>query len=572
MAGCKPQEQAATTAAAVAGGYDYNGNVVIDPVNRIEGHLRVVCEVENGKVKDVWSQSVLFRGIEIILQGRDPRDAPHFTQRSCGVCTHVHALASTRALDDAFGVQGKIPENGVILRNLIMGSQFLHDHLVHFYHLHALDWVDVVSALSADPKKAADIANSISPRETKVSDLKAVQDRVKKLVDSGQLGIFTNAYFLEPHDAYRLPPEVNLIATAHYLEALKVQILPSRMMAIIGGKNPHTQSLLAGGISCYDALRKERIAELRSLFNQTKKFIQEVYLTDLLAVAPYYLDWGGIGGTTNFMSFGEFPEDETDLNSRYIPQGVIYNRDMSKVEDFNPDMIEEHVKRSWYEAGSPKHPYKGETKPMFTDMDDLDGKYSWMKAPRYGDASVETGPLATVLVAYAKGQPQAKAYVDTVLKKLGVGPEALFSTLGRTAARCVETLMVIDKMDEWFNRLEANVAKGNTDIVFDAEIPKSGQGVGFVNAPRGGLSHWIDIEDHKIKNFQLVVPSTWNLGPRCDNGKMSAVEEALVGTPVFDPKRPVEILRTIHSYDPCIACGVHVIDPKSNEVYKFKVC
>lgn len=547
---------------------DYNGKVVIDPITRIEGHLRIEVEVENGKVKDAWSSSTLFRGLEIILKGRDPRDAQHFTQRSCGVCTYVHALASTRCVDNAIGV--KIPENATIMRNLVLASQFLHDHIVHFYHLHALDWVDVTNALKADPKKAAEIANSISPRPTKAEDLKAVQDKLQAFVDSGQLGIFTNAYFLGGHPAYVLPAEVDLIATAHYLEALRLQVKAARAMAIFGAKNPHTQFTVAGGCTNYDALRPERVAEFMSLFKETKKFVDEVYIPDLLAVASYYKDWAGIGGTTNFMSFGEFPTDEYDLNSRYIPQGVLFDRDLSKPMDFNPDDIKEHVRYSWYEGAEARHPYDGVTEPKYTDMHG-DGRYSWMKAPRYQGKSIEVGPLATMLVGYAKGQPEIKKTVDMVLGHLNVGPEALFSTLGRTAARGIETVVIANQVENWVNKLQSNVASGNDDLYTDWEWPKESEGVGFVNAPRGGLSHWVKQKDGVIENFQLVVPSTWNLGPRDESGALGPVEEALVGTPIADPKRPVEVLRTVHSYDPCIACGVHIIDSESNETYKFKV-
>jgi len=549
----------------------FKGPIVVDPVTRIEGHLKIEVEVDQGKIVNAWSSSQLFRGLELILKGRDPRDAQHFTQRSCGVCTYVHALASTRCVDNAVGVDKKMPDNARIIRNLVLASQFLHDHIVHFYHLHALDWVDVTGALTADPKKAASIANSISTRQTKAEDLKAVQDKVKGLVDSGQLGIFTNAYFLGGHAAYYLPPEVNLIATAHYLEALHLQVKAARAMAVFGAKNPHPQFTAVGGVTCYESLTDKRINEFVELYKETKQFVDECYLPDLLAVASYYKDWAGIGGTTNFMSFGEFPKVENDMKSRWIPGGVIYKRDLTKVDEFDPNLIMEHVKHSWYEGDKAFHPYKGVTEPKYTKYEDRD-RYSWMKAPRYDGKSVETGPLATVLVAYAKGQPEIKKTVDYVLEKLGVGPEALFSTLGRTAAKCIETKVIADKMMDWVNELSENVKKGNTKIYEEWKMPDVAEGVGFVNAPRGGLSHWIKIKGGKIENFQLVVPSTWNLGPRCGNDIMSAVEEALIGTPIADPERPVEILRTVHSYDPCIACGVHVIDSKTNKVRKFKVC
>ncbi|MFP5223592.1 MAG: nickel-dependent hydrogenase large subunit [Acidobacteriota bacterium] len=547
----------------------FTGPVVVDPVTRIEGHLRMVVEVEAGKIKNAWSSSQLFRGLEIILKGRDPRDAQHFTQRSCGVCTYVHALASTRAVDNAVGV--KVPENATIMRNLVMASQYLHDHIVHFYHLHALDWVDVTSALKADPAKAAKIANSISPRKTEASALKAVQDKVKALVDSGQLGIFTNAYFLGGHQSYYLPPEVNLIATAHYLEALHLQVKAARAMAIFGAKNPHTQFTVVGGCTNYDALRPERIAEFVTLFKEVKKFVDEVYIPDLLTVASYYKDWAAIGGTSNFLCFGEFPQkSEFGFDDRFLPAGYIMKRDLKGVKPVDPKQIMEHVAHSWYKGTDAKHPYEGVTDPQYTNLEDKD-RYSWMKAPRYMNEPMETGPLAKVLVAYAKGHKATVKTVDMVCAKLGVGKEALFSTLGRTAARGVETAVIAGEMESWVKKLADNVKKGNTKLYQDWKMPDSAQGVGFVDAPRGALSHWIDIKGGKINNFQLVVPSTWSLGPRCAAGKLSPVEEALVGTPIADPKRPVEILRTIHSFDPCIACGVHVIEPESNEVLSFKV-
>ena len=542
--------------------------MVVDPITRIEGHLRIEVEVDNGKISNVWSSSQLFRGLEIILKGRDPRDAQHFTQRSCGVCTYVHALASTRCVDNAIGV--RIPKNATLIRNIVLGSQYMHDHLVHFYHLHALDWVDVTNALKADPVKAAKIANTISGRPTKAEDLKAVQTKLKTFVESGQLGPFTNAYFLGGHPSYYLEPEVDLIATAHYLEALRLQVKAARMMASFGGKNPHTQFTVAGGVTCYDALTPKRIKEFRDLWKETNEFINQVYIPDLLAVAANYKDWTQYGGTSNFITFGEFPTDEYDLNSRFLPPGVIMQRDLANMQGFNPDKIEEHVKYSWYEGDKAHHPYEGVTEPRYTDMHG-EGRYSWMKAPRYMEEAMETGPLAQVLAAYAKGHPKIKPLVDMVLAKLGVGAEALFSTLGRTAARGIETVVIAEETGRMLDELEANVAAGDDKIYEEIEMPRDAEGVGFVTAPRGALSHWIKIRDHKIENFQLVVPSTWSLGPRCAKDKMSPVEEALVGTPVADPKRPVEILRTVHAFDPCIACGVHVIDSQTNEVHKFKI-
>lgn len=545
----------------------FSGPVVIDPLTRIEGHLRIEVEVQNGRVKDARSVGTLFRGLETILVGRDPRDVQHFTQRTCGVCTYTHALCSTRALEDAIKVE--IPKNATYIRNLVLGMQYLHDHIVHFYHLHALDFVDVTSALQADPVKAAKLCSSISPRPTSADDLKAVQAKLKAFVESGQLGPFTNAYFLGGHPAYYLDPEANLIATAHYLEALRLQVKAARAMAVFGAKNPHTQFLVAGGVTCYESLTPERISEFEGLYKEVNDFVNQVYIPDLLLVGGAYKDWTKIGGTTNFMTFGEFPGDERKLETRWLKPGVLFDRKLD-VLPFDPSKIEEHVRHSWYVGDKAHKPFQGVTEPKFTFMGDKD-RYSWMKAPRYDGRAVETGPLAQVLVAYLTGNEEVKPVVDTVLQTLSLTPADLFSTLGRTAARGIETAVIAKKTGELLEAYKANVASGDKKIVENCEVPDKGEGVGFVNAPRGGLSHWLVIENKKVANFQLVVPSTWNLGPRCANGIPSAVEEALMDTPIADPKRPVEILRTVHSFDPCIACAVHVIDGRTNEVSKFQI-
>jgi [NiFe] hydrogenase large subunit len=541
--------------------------VVIDPITRIEGHLRIEVEITNGKVSNAWSSSMLFRGLEIILQGRDPRDAWLFTQRSCGVCTLVHGLASVRAVDDAAKIT--IPENARLLRNLLLGAQFLHDHIVHFYHLHALDWVDITSALKADPKKTADLAAKVtSAPKSGVNDFKATQARLKKFVDSGQLGIFANGYW--GHPAYKLPPEVNLLAVEHYLMALRQQARTARMHAVFSGKNPHLQGLVVGGVTCATDLTPDRIAEFKYLWQETMDFVNNVYIPDVLAVAGFYKDWGKIGGTTNFLVYGEFPQTAKEPDSFLFPRGAIFKRNVAQVEPVDVAAVEEHVKHSWYEGDKALPPSKGETKPKPGKLDTND-RYSWMKAPRYKGEPMEVGPLARVLVAYGKGHAATKAAVDGVLKQLHLPVDALFSTLGRVAARALETKIIGEAMEGWMTQLIENIKKGDTKIYQDYEMPDEAMGAGLNDVPRGALGHYIQIKDQKIGNFQLVVPSTWNLGPRCAQNKPGPLEEALMNTPVADPKRPVEILRTIHSFDPCIACGVHVIDPQTNEVYKFKV-
>jgi [NiFe] hydrogenase large subunit len=474
-----------------------------------------------------------------------------------------------RAVEDAVDV--KIPKNARLIRNLLHGAQFQHDHIVHFYHLHALDWVDVVSALKADPAATAKLSDNVSNAPWGGSNyFKSVQQRLQTFVDSGQLGPFTNAYW--GHPAYVLPPEANLMAAAHYIEALRLQAKAARMHAIFGAKNPHLQSLVVGGVTSVKDLTPDRIAEFLYITKETQSFIENVYIPDLLAVASFYKDWGAIGGTANFMAWGEFPEGDDEPGSLFMPRGAIMNRNLGGMKMAEQAKVTEHVSRAWYEDGSPKHPYTGETKPLQEDPQYRPGggKYSWFKAPRYEQKACEVGPLARVLVAYGAGKKDIKALVDSTLQKLGVPVQALFSTLGRTAARGLETVAIGQAMPGWIMELVENLKSGDTQTYQSWEMPSSGRGVGLNDVPRGSLGHWIEIEDKKIKNYQYVVPSTWNLGPRDEQGQLGPVEEALIGTPVADPARPLEVLRTVHSFDPCIACGVHVIDPHSNQVYKVK--
>ncbi len=550
---------------------NYSGPIVVDPITRIEGHLRIEVEVEDGMIKDAKSCGTLFRGIENILVGRDPRDAQHFTQRTCGVCTFTHALTSTRALEDALNLE--IPKNANLIRNMMLGIQYVHDHIVHFYHLHALDFVDVAAATKADVKATAKLAAQISKKPTSEADLKAVQDKVTGLVASGQLGPFTNAYFLGGHEAYKLTPEQNLLAVAHYLEALRIQVKTAKAMAIFGSKNPHPQTLIAGGVTCYNSLNDEAMNMFNELYMDSMDFVENTLIPDVILVGGVYLGEATYGGgAVNYLTFGEFPAPgkERDLNSRWLKPGVIKNRDLSKVYEFDPSKVEEHVRHSWYEGSEAKHPYEGVTEPSFTYIGDQN-RYSWLKAPRYDGMVVETGPLAQMLVSYAHGQREVTEPVNFVLETLGVGPEALFSTLGRTAARAIECLVIGKQVRVWFEELKKNIASGDTKLCENIEVPASGRGVGFVTAPRGGLSHWLNIEDHKIANFQLVVPSTWNFGPKDLDGNRGAVELSLIGNPIADPKRPVEILRTVHSFDPCIACAVHVIDVNTGETQDYRI-
>ncbi|NOY54118.1 MAG: nickel-dependent hydrogenase large subunit [Deltaproteobacteria bacterium] len=565
--------------------------IAIDPVTRIEGHLRIEAKVEGGKVVDAWSSSTMFRGIELILKGRDPRDAWAFTQRACGVCTTVHAFASIRAVENALDIT--IPDNARIIRNIISAVQFVQDHVIHFYHLHALDWVDIISALSADPAKTAALAQSISDwPNSSVTYFRETKAKIQTFVDSGQLGPFSNAYW--GHPAYKLPPEANLMAVSHYLEALDWQRDIIRIHALLGAKNPHLQTFLVGGMAVpvdpnsQNALNAGSLAFMKELATKIRRFVEQVYIPDLLAVASFYKEWAAYGGGVgNYLVYGEFPNNNvSNTDNLWLPRGIIMNRDLSTVLPVDQEKIREYVTHSWYEYpegnATGRHPYEGETNDRYTgpkppyDFLNTDAEYSWLKAPRYEETSMEVGPLARMLVAYASGHAEVKAAVNLVLGKLGVGPEALFSTLGRTAARGVETLVIADRLPGWIDELAANMKKGDLRVHADekwdpATWPKTAQGYGWYEAPRGALGHWIKIRKTKIDNYQMVVPSTWNGSPMDAGGKKGPWEAAIIGTPVADPEKPLEILRTVHSFDPCMACAVHVIDPEGKEVIRVKV-
>lgn len=565
--------------------------IAIDPITRIEGHLRIEVELEDGIVRDAWSSGTMFRGLELILQGRDPRDAWVFAQRACGVCTTVHALASVRSVESALEI--RIPRNARLIRNLIAGAQYVQDHVVHFYHLHALDWVDVISALDADPRATARLAGSISDWPTSSpGHFATVQRRLRAFVDSGQLGPFANGYW--GHPAYRLTPEANLMAVAHYLEALDWQREVIRIHALLGAKNPHPQTYVVGGMALgldpnsSEALNAIGLSEIAALIGRAKDFVDRVYVPDVLAVAGFYKDWAGIGaGLGNFLVYGDFPDDDSgDPSGFFFPRGRILGRDLSMVHAVRHTEVAETVAHSWYEdpAGDDtfRHPWDGVTRPKYSGptppFETLAGhdKYSWLKAPRYEGTPMEVGPLARMLVAYASGHGPVRAEVDGVLAALGVGPAALYSTLGRIAARAIETKVVAAQLGRWLAELAANVGTGDLAIAdvsrWDpASWPAEAQGWGLEEAPRGALGHWIRIRDRKIENYQFVVPSTWNGSPRDADGNRGAWEEALIGTPVADPERPVEVLRTVHSFDPCMACAVHVFDPRRGSSVEIRV-
>ena len=556
--------------------------IVVDPITRIEGHLRIEAEIKDGKIIDAYSSSTMVRGIEEIVKGRDPRDVWAFVQRTCGVCTTVHALTSVRAVEDALGIV--VPPNAELVRNLMNGALYIHDHVVHFYHLHALDWVDVVSCLSANPAETSRIAMSISnwPKSS-VGYFSDVQKRIKKFVDSGQLGIFANGYW--GHKQMKLPAEINLLAVAHYLEALEWQKEIVKVHTIFGGKNPHP-NYLVGGMACAintndpGGLNAERLAYVGQLLADGKEFVEQVYLPDLVAIAGFYKDWGAIGsGIGNYMTYGDFPTNGyNDPSSFKFPSGVIKNQDISTIHEIDhrdSTEIVEYVNKSWYDyAGGDEtglHPWDGETKinysgpkPPYEHLD-VDQKYSFIKTPRWKGEAMEVGPLARMLMGYAHGREEFVSIVDSTLSALDVPITALFSTLGRTAARGLESQLVANWNMEFYNQLITNIKNGdermaNSEMRDPSLWPKECKGVGYMEAPRGALAHWVIIKDGKVANYQQVVPSTWNASPRDPQGQMSAYESALIGTPVADPEQPLEIIRTIHSFDPCLACAVHLYD------------
>jgi Ni,Fe-hydrogenase I large subunit len=562
--------------------------IVIDPLTRIEGHLRIEATITNGKVADAWSASTMFRGLEKILIGRDPRDAWFYTQRVCGVCTTVHALASVRAVENALGIT--IPDNARLIRNLLCGAQFLQDHVVHFYHLHALDWVDVVSALSANPTTTSNLQKSISAwGNNSAAYFTSVRDRLQTFVNSGQLGLFANGYW--GHPAYKLSPEANLLAVAHYLEALDVESKFIQFHALLGGKNPHPQTYLVGGTATVinpaasgNAINAARIATMRSLLTEVTKFITQVYVPDVKLVASQYPSWATLGDSAgNFLAFGEFPLDNTPgPGSYYLPQGVVLNRDLSHpAQAVNQALINEYVTHSWYSYtggdSAGLHPTLGQTSPNYTgpnppyDHLDTNSKYSWLKAPRYNGQAMEVGPLARMAVAYANGHTRARALIDGLLSALGLPASALFSALGRVAARAVETQMIAEQMTGWITALETNMNANNLTIhdgsKWDPSTwPAQASGWATTEAPRGALGHWVSFANGKITNYQLVVPTTWNGSPRDASGQRGPFEQSLIGLPVADPAKPVEILRVIHSFDPCMACAVHLTDARGVEI------
>lgn len=563
--------------------------IVIDPITRIEGHLRIDCEIDGGKVRKAWSSGTMWRGIELILKGRDPREAWIFTQRFCGVCTTVHAIASVRAVENALGLE--VPLNAQYIRNLIVAAHAIHDHIVHFYHLAALDWVDIVSALSADPKATSRLGQKLSAyAHNDEVEIRRVQDKLKAFVGSGQLGPYATGYW--GHPAMRLPPEVNLLAATHYVQALDVQRTANKIVAVLGSKTPHIQNLAVGGVAnpinpdSQSTLTLERLWAIKAWIEQLHDFVNEAMLVDVAAVGALYADWTGYGaGVTNYLSVPDLPLD-TKGTRFALPGGWVPKGDPAALvpiasyqDAFFEKGVKESVKHAWYRyEGSPeaRHPWDGQTNPAWAPFAE-DGKYSWIKAPTFYDERAQVGPLANVLAMYAAGHEPARRHTDRLLKLAGAvaGSEiplaALHSTIGRIAARAVRCAVMLDALEEQWRLLVDNIAKGDL-ATFNRPVFPRGEirGVGFHEAPRGMLSHWVVIKDGRIENYQAVVPSTWNAGPRDDQDRPGPYEASLVDNPVADPEQPLEVLRTVHSFDPCIACAIHMADRERRPIVQVR--
>jgi hydrogenase large subunit len=561
-------------------------HITVDPITRIEGHLRIDVEVDGGRVTKAWSSGQMFRGIERILQGRDPRDAWLYTQRFCGVCTTVHAITSVRAVENALKLE--IPPNAQYIRNLIVAAHAMHDHIVHFYQLSALDWVDVVSALKADVAKTAALAASISdwPGNSQ-KQLQAVKDRLAGFVAGGQLGIFTNGYW--GHPAMKLAPEVNLLAVSHYLQALDYQRQVNQVVAILGSKTPNIQNLAVGGVANainldnQATLNMAKLYMVKDLLDSVKQFIEQVYFVDVCAIGAMYADWLNYGaGVKNYLAVPDLPTDAKGT-AFDLPGGTIFEGNLAGVkaitsfeDPYFQKNVTESIAHAWYDGDWRRHPYDEETVPKYTTFQ-ADGKYSWIKAPRFDGQVMQVGPLAQVLVGFAQGHEPTTRWAAKALATAGkvagttLTPAVLHSTLGRHAARMIRTAVISETADRHWTLLVENIGKGDTRIFNQPVFPKGEQqGFGFHEAPRGTLSHWVVIEDGTIKNYQAVVPSTWNAGPRDEKNQPGPYEASLVGNPVADPERPLEVLRTVHSFDPCIACAVHTLDVDGREIARVR--
>ncbi|MFI5254447.1 MAG: nickel-dependent hydrogenase large subunit [Candidatus Limnocylindrales bacterium] len=567
--------------------------VVIDPVTRVNGGLRVEVEVADGAVSDAWVSGTMFRGLETVLRGREPLGAWLLAQRICGDCSGVHALASVRAVENALGVA--IPRNARTIRNLLLGSEFVLDHVAHFYQGQVLDWLRPLTALAADPADTSALARTMSPRLlSDAAYFRDARDRLSTFVASGGSGPFLDDGSAGP--APLTSPEATLMVMAHYLEALDWRRQIVQLQTLLGGKSPHPQTFLVGGMAVAapwggpppappgehpaqidqrapSALSADGIALIAKIVAAAKAFVDEVYVPDVLEIARADPGVAQVGaGLGDYLAFGEFPLEDSAKPGLLLPRGRVIGRDLASVQPVDEAEIGETVAASHYtydgDDGASRHPSQGLTVARyggpalpFTSLAGAE-RYSWIKAPRYRGEALEVGPLARVLVAYVEGQQAVRDRVQQVVGGLGLGPDILFSTLGRTLARAIEAGVVVDRLGVWVNELQATLGGGDLAVAdlshwSPQTWPSTADGVSLGEGPRGAVGHWLTIADGRLAAYQVIDGSTWNASPRDAAGRRGAIEEALVGVPVPDPARPTEVLRTVRSFGPCLTCAVH---------------
>lgn len=542
----------------------------IDPVSRIEGHLRIEMEVTDGVVSDAWVSGGCFRGMELVVEGRTPADAAQIVQRICGVCPVSHSHASAIAAEKAYQIQ--IPTNARIIRNMIEGAQFLHSHILWFYNLAALDYVNPLNALSADPDAAFALARDVMNTSTN-SDLAALKERLAKFANNGQLSIFSGNWFptaeqyADGTNEYKLTPEADLVLTSHYLEALQMQAKASEIAALLGGKMPHVMTITPGGTMFVPT--EEKLDDLKYLIKELKEWCEATLIQDTLALAPFYadaLEWGKGNGT--YIAWGVFEDASMEMSKRYLPSGVtrLTSSGRIELEEVEESKITEYMGRSWYKGSETYTSPYFITEPEYTEYN-VEDRYSWIKCPQYDGQPAEAGGLSRILAAYARKVPFVVEHVDSMLSTLNLPITALESTLGRTAVRQIETVYIVNLMEQWCDEL-IEAIKGGESTYFAEPLTTTGSGTGFWEAPRGALYHSEKVTNGKIDGYQIIIPTTWNAAPHNERGEYGPMEQSLIGVPVADVEKPINALRTVHSFDPCTACAVHVTEPKTGKKFE----
>ena len=554
---------------------------IIDPITRIEGHLRVEMEVDNGVVTDAWVSGGCFRGMELVVQDRTPEDAAQIVQRICGVCPVSHTHASSLAGEAAYGIV--IPNQARIIRNLVEGGQFLHSHILWLYTLAALDYVNPLNALNANVGKAYDLMEAAGTSCS--TDLKTLMGTLTKFANNGQLSIFSGGWFLDGQapEAYKLDPEADLICTAHYLEALNMQAKASEICGLIGGKMPHIMTLVPGGTAFVPT--EEKLDELYSITREIRDWVDSTMLPDTKIIASAYPEALGFGrGCGRYVAWGVFQRENFEMADRYMPSGVVYTNDGLRLEDPDPSLINEYVGHSWYVGDSDLNPKEGVTDPLYTEyyvagteheenghmIGTVNDRYTWSKGPSYNGECMEAGPFSRVLAAYLRGG-EKNAYIvnnlDKLMADLNLTLPQLQSTLGRVAARQVECSYIAHLMVDWVDEL-IEALKGGDSEYFRAPEHLTGYGCGMWEAPRGALYHDEHVDNGRITGYQIIIPTTWNIAPRNAEGVRGPMEQALIGTPVNNVDAPINALRTVHSFDPCTACAVHVSEPATGKHFE----